>query len=104
MGNSISTDNDKSKLPEESSCFEFWRFFDGEIFFESSTSLPNDCSYLFQLFKAKKMRFKCDTTNVIDMSGMFDHCKNLAELDLNSFNTSNVINMGWMFNRCSSLK
>ena len=44
-----------------------------------------------------------DTSNVTDMSYMFDNCCSLESLDLSSFNTSSVANMLNMFNRCASL-
>ena len=44
-----------------------------------------------------------DTSNVKDMSNMFNSCSKLTSLDLSSFNTSNVTNMGYMFSDCSSL-
>ncbi|MDG4967104.1 BspA family leucine-rich repeat surface protein [Lactococcus lactis] len=44
-----------------------------------------------------------DTTNVTDMSFMFNNCSSLTNLDVTHFNTSNVINMKEMFSGCSSL-
>ena len=44
-----------------------------------------------------------DTSNVTDMSYMFEDCWNLTSLDVSSFDTSNVIYMGSMFRDCSSL-
>ena len=44
-----------------------------------------------------------NTSNVTDMSYMFNLCYSLQTLDLTSFNTSNVGNMEYMFNECSSL-
>jgi len=38
------------------------------------------------------------------MSGMFDRCSSLKELNLNNFNTNNVVDMSGMFRGCSSLK
>ncbi|KJY59451.1 putative surface protein, partial (plasmid) [Bombilactobacillus mellifer] len=43
------------------------------------------------------------TTNVTDMSGMFGDCYNLTNLNLSHFNTTNVIDMSWMFECCQSL-
>ncbi len=45
-----------------------------------------------------------DTSNVYDMSEMFENCVKLTELDLSSFDTSNVYDMSSMFLGCSSLK
>ena len=44
-----------------------------------------------------------DTSNVTDMSWMFDECSSLVSLDVSSFDTSNVINMDGMFAWCDSL-
>lgn len=42
-----------------------------------------------------------DTSQVVDMHGMFDGCKNLQELDLSNFDTSQVVDMNRMFSRCN---
>lgn len=44
-----------------------------------------------------------DTSNVTDMSAMFDGCNSLTSLDLSSFNTSKVTNMSLMFAFCTAL-
>lgn len=44
-----------------------------------------------------------DTSNVTDMSGMFNMCINLKKLNISNFNTENVQNMGLMFSGCRSL-
>ena len=44
-----------------------------------------------------------NTQNVTDMSSMFSTCTSLTSLDLKNFNTQNVTDMGWMFSRCTSL-
>ena len=43
------------------------------------------------------------TTNVTDMSYMFDDCSKLTSLVLTSFDTSNVTDMSHMFSDCSKL-
>lgn len=45
-----------------------------------------------------------DTKNVVDMSGMFSHCRSLTSLDLSNFDTSKVLNMSDMFSYCDNLK
>ena len=45
-----------------------------------------------------------DTSNVTTMNGMFAGCSSLTELDLSSFNTSKVKDMGGIFAECSNLK
>ena len=45
------------------------------------------------------------TSNVEDMSGMFDHCFQLKEIKgIDKFNTTKVKNMYKMFNNCNELK
>ena len=44
-----------------------------------------------------------DTSQVTDMSYMFDGCSSLTSLDLSRFNTGQVTNMSSMFTYCSSL-
>ena len=68
---------------------------------------PNpDASFLFYDFcYVTEIDFgDCfDTSNVTDMSRMFDDCSSLTSLDLSGFDTSKVIDMGLMFYDCSSL-
>lgn len=45
-----------------------------------------------------------DTSNVTDMSYMFDNCDELISLNLSGLNTSNVTDMIYMFYNCSNLK
>lgn len=45
-----------------------------------------------------------DTSNVTDMSYMFDRCYMIQNLDLRGWNTSNVTNMRYMFSMCQSLR
>lgn len=44
-----------------------------------------------------------NTTNVTDMSSMFNDCESLTSLDLSSFNTAKVTTMSEMFYYCESL-
>ncbi|MDN3202153.1 BspA family leucine-rich repeat surface protein [Enterococcus faecalis] len=44
-----------------------------------------------------------DTSNVTDMSRMFDSCSKLTSLDVSKFDTSNVTDMILMFSQCSGL-
>ena len=41
-----------------------------------------------------------NTTNVTDMSHMFEKCEELTELNLSNFNTENVVDMSCMFIEC----
>ena len=59
-----------------------------------------DSSYLFyHFFGLKNINFdnNFDTSNVINMRAMFNHCIELSVLDLTTFNTQNVTNMAYMF-------
>jgi len=44
-----------------------------------------------------------DTSNVTNMSYMFNACSKLTTLDVSNFDTSNVTNMSYMFYACSKL-
>ena len=44
-----------------------------------------------------------NTSQVTNMSQMFDRCSSLTSLDLSGFNTANVTNMSWMFYDCKAL-
>ena len=41
---------------------------------------------------------------IYNMSNFFEKCTNIISLDLSNFNTSNIIDMRRMFNHCSKLK
>ena len=45
-----------------------------------------------------------NTSKVTDMGGMFSNSTSLTSLDLSSFNTSKVSRMSWMFSSCSYLQ
>ena len=65
-----------------------------------------DSSYLFRNFtNLQTITFgdNFDTSNVTDMSSMFQSCSSLTELDVSNFDTSNVTSMSQMFDNCSSL-
>ena len=69
--------------------------------------IANELSYgLFYNFTAiKSINFNnnFDTSNAINMAGMFYQCENLTDLNLSGFNTSNVTSMESMFSDCSAL-
>ena len=44
-----------------------------------------------------------DTSDVTNMSGMFNYCSGLTILDVSNFNTNNVTTMSEMFGGCSNL-
>ena len=45
-----------------------------------------------------------DTTNVIDMHGMFMYCSSVNHIDITHFNTSKVKDMSYMFYGCKNLR
>ena len=38
------------------------------------------------------------------MRGFFEECSNITSLDFSYFNTSNITDMSFMFNKCYKLK
>ena len=58
-----------------------------------------DCKTLKQIEGLEYL----NTSEVKDMSGMFEGCGRLKSLDLKNFNTQNVTDMSFMFNGCSAL-
>ena len=59
-------------------------------------------SYLKKLQTIRGLE-NLDTSQVTNMSSMFEECNNLTNLDLSNFNTSQVTNMSDMFLNCYSL-
>jgi len=78
----------------------------------SITSIPDtsnvtDMSYMFQNcygLTELDITKTFNTSNVTSMLRMFDLSSSLTELDLSSFDTSNVTEMSYMFQYCSSLQ
>ena len=70
-----------------------------------NTSEVTDMSRMFDgcsaLTKINVTKF--DTKNVTDMSGMFSGCTALTQLNITKFDTKNVTNMNRMFEVCSAL-
>ena len=71
------------------------------------TSNVTDMSFMFNLcHKLKEIKGinKFNTNKVKAMNSMFQQCNELGYLDLSNFNTSNVTNMEYMFNNCHKLR
>ena len=70
-----------------------------------NTSNITNMSYMFENCTALESVYMSgfDTSNVNDMSYMFMRCSHLTNPGVSSFNTSNVTNMNSMFDGCSSL-
>ena len=65
-----------------------------------------DSSCLFEEFislKSIEGLEYLDTSNVTNMSSMFNYCISLTGLELSNFNISNVTDMSFMFNMCQNL-
>lgn len=74
---------------------------------ENGVMANEDCSLRFWRYtNLSKICFNglFDTSNVLNMSGMFSYCENLVSVDIESFNTKKVRDMSYMFFYCSSLK
>ena len=72
---------------------------------EWDTSNVTNMSHMFEDCKNLPFLFisNLNTSNVKDMSYMFYGCNHLSYLDISKWNTSNVINMSYMFSSCLSL-
>ncbi len=73
---------------------------------EKEFMAPSNFSYAFdnlKLLKEVRNIIAINTSNVTDMSGMFNNCYHLTSLDVSGFNTSNVTNMSKMFYDCNGL-
>lgn len=67
---------------------------------------PMSTAYWFARLSAVKTIENLEylnTSQVINMEGMFFDCSNLTDLNLSRFNTGNVTNMNMMFSYCSHL-
>ena len=66
---------------------------------------PVSTAYWFYVFNACTSLdvVRLDTSNVIDMTEMFDACCSLPLLDVSHFDTSRVTSMAWMFASCELL-
>ncbi len=75
--------------------------FSHEIDTSNVTNMSNMFNYCQSLVSLDVSCF--DTSNVTNMSDMFNYCRSITSLDLSNLNTSNVTNMSGMFNYCISL-
>ncbi|WP_155993294.1 BspA family leucine-rich repeat surface protein, partial [Bacteroides sp. Ga6A2] len=67
---------------------------------------PLSCAYWFAGFSClTKIEgiSNLNTSNVTNMSNMFDGCTDLKSIDVSNFDTSNVTNMNNMFDACNNL-
>jgi len=67
----------------------------------------NNMSFMFnECIKLKEIKGinKLNTKKVTDINSMFQGCVELEFLDLSNFDTSNIIDMSFMFNQCNKLK
>ena len=70
-----------------------------------NTSNVTNMSFMFNMCSSLTILYlsNFNTSNVTEMQNMFCDCSSLTNLDLSSFNTSEVIGMQGMFSGCSSL-
>ena len=68
---------------------------------------PKSCYHWFysciNLTSIKGIKENLNTSEVTDMRGMFNACKNLTSIDVSGFNTANVTDMRYMFALCEKL-
>ncbi len=77
-----------------------------KIIFTDTTKAPDDCRALFRNLKSLTEIVgleKLDTSDVTEMSAMFELCISLTSLDLSKLNVSKVNSTVDMFNRCKAL-
>ena len=76
------------------------------IFYIISNNIISNISGLFNDCPSlKELNLSSfNTDHVTNMSNLFSNCTSLKELNLSSFNTNQVTNMSWMFSNCTSLK
>ena len=69
------------------------------------TSQVTDMSHMFESCASLRNLdvSDFDTSQVTDMSEMFQGCTNLTSLDVSHFDTSQVTSMWWMFGKCENL-
>lgn len=67
--------------------------------------VKKSCKYLCEKSTGTDLSFisGLDTSEVTDMSYMFDNCLNVTTLNLSNFDTSKVTTMSYMFRYCSAL-
>lgn len=71
----------------------------------AGTVLPKDSKALFANSCAESIDLSnADTSNVTNMWGWFQNCKNLTDLNISGFKTSKVTKMAFMFSDCVSLE
>jgi len=71
------------------------------------TSNVTNMSYMFNKCKKLKEIKGMDKFNTINLTttyAMFQFCNEIEKIDLSGFDTSNVTNMSYMFNKCKKLK
>lgn len=68
------------------------------------TNNNTDYQYLFHYYTGTELDAnKLDTSNVTDMSYMFNNCNKLTSLDISNFDTNKVTDMSYMFWNCGGL-
>ena len=72
---------------------------------KEGTVFPEDCSGLFNEFKAEEIDLSnADGSNISTMSGTFYCCTGLKSVVFGNFDTSKVVSLSAMFRFCGSLK
>ena len=72
---------------------------------KNGTVFPEDCTGMFENFEAESIDISnADTSNVVNMDLMFDHCRSMKTVNVSGIDTSKVERMNSMFYYCISLE
>ena len=96
---------DNPNYPCPSNMSNAFSYYKGTYIPPLDTSNVTDMSYMFQsCSKLTSLDLSgLDTSKVTNMSYMFGYCTNLTSIDLSNWDTSKVTNMSYMFQSCSKL-
>ena len=72
---------------------------------KKNTVFPEDCKEMFKRFEADSIDIsQADTSNVVNMSGMFSCCYYTTSINVSGIDTSKAKDMTHMFESCKSLE
>lgn len=81
-----------------------WGEADGKHVLVSKLAAVTNIGSLFQGSAIESVKWMRYFTNLSDISGLFQNCKNLTDVDLSFFNVSNVRRAFGTFQGCSNMK
>ena len=81
-----------------------WGEADGKHILTSKLAAVTNIGSVFQGSEIESVNWMRYFTNLSNISGLFQNCKNLTDVDLSFLNVSNVTRCFGMFNGCSNIK